>query len=287
MGDSYLTEELAAFKGPNRSDKTLSPQPVYAPSEPVGGGRDPQYIPPEHTLAALQQVALMTLSPSSLATAQQTCPQTKNHLNGLMPKNVKIGVVNMSGTDLVCETSDPSNPRPLVPIQQRNLIVNLLHHNDHPSAKETIRRAAKDYYWPKMRSDITNFVKTCHPCQVAKQSTTVNPGIGEFKVPDERFSYIHMDVCGPLPESFGHRFLLTIVDRSTKWLEAYPMRQATASECSQAFLQWLSRFGCPATVVSDNGNAFVSNLYKDIMDKFNIKVNYTPAYHAQTKQWFN
>ena len=91
MGDSYLTEELAAFKGPNRSDKTLSPQPVYAPSEPVGGGRDPQYIPPERTLAALQQVALMTLSPSSLATAQQTCPQTKNHLNGLMPKNVSWG----------------------------------------------------------------------------------------------------------------------------------------------------------------------------------------------------
>ena len=233
-------------------------------------------------MAALQQVALLTLSPSAIASAQKDCPQTKAHLQGNMPKSVKVEVVDMSGSSLVCETSDPSNPRPLVPAKQRNLIVNLLHHNDHPSIKETIRRASKDYYWPKMRSDITAFVKSCHPCQIAKQSPTVNPGIGEFPVPDDRFSYIHIDVCGPLPESFGHKFLLTIVDRSTKWLEAYPMKQATVSECCQAFLQWISRFGCPATAVSDNGNSFVSNLYKDITRTFNIDVKYTPAYHAQT-----
>ena len=60
------------------------------------------------------------------------------------------------------------------------------------------------------------------------------------------------------------------------------MKTASASECCEAFLQWISRYGCPATVVSDNGNSFVSNLYSDITKVFNIKVSYTPAYHAQT-----
>ena len=257
-GDAYLVEELAKVDV------------------------DPPYVAPEMTMAALEQVALLTLSPAAIAEAQQTCPQTKAHLRGEMPKNVKIGTVDMSGTKLVCETSDPLNPRPLVPESQRSLVVNLIHHTDHPSIKETIRRAAKDYYWPKLRKNVTDFVKTCHPCQVAKQSATVDPGIGKFPVPDDRFSYIHIDVCGPLPESYGYKFLLTIVDRSTKWLEAYPMKQASASECCQAFLQWISRFGCPATAMSDNGNSFVSNLYKDITRNFNIEVKYTPAYHAQT-----
>ena len=37
-----------------------------------------------------------------------------------------------------------------------------------------------------------------------------------------------------------------------------------------------------AEAVSDNGNSFVSNLYKDILKTFHIKVKFTPAYHAAT-----
>ena len=168
------------------------------------------------------------------------------------------------------------------PVSQRNLIVNLIHHGDHPSVKETIKRTAKDYYWPRMRADITEFCRTCHPCQVAKQSATVKPGIGHFPVPDERFSYIHVDIVGPLPESKGHRYLLSVLDRTSRWLELYPMRTASASECCEAFIQWLARFGCPSTVVSDNGNSFVSRLWEDITKTFGIEVRYTPAYHAAT-----
>ena len=188
----------------------------------------------------------------------------------------------MAGNNVFCEISNPDNPRPMIPASQRNLVVNLLHHGDHPSVKETIRRTAKDYYWPQMRKNITEFVRTCHPCQVAKQSTTIKPGIGHFPVPDERFSYIHIDVVGPLPESRGHKYLLSVLDRTSRWLELYPMRSASAAECSEAFLQWVARFGCPHTAVSDNGNSFVSRLWKDITKTFGVEISFTPAYHAAT-----
>ena len=38
---------------------------------------------------------------------------------------------------------------PLVPVQHRSLILDLFHHQDHPSAKETLRRTAEKYYWPQ------------------------------------------------------------------------------------------------------------------------------------------
>ena len=110
----------------------------------------------------------------------------------------------MQGVQIFCETSDSANPRPMLPRSQRNTVLNLLHHMDHPGIKETIRRTAKDYYWPKLRHDVTEFVRSCHPCQIAKQSATTNPGIGDFPVPDQRFSFIHLDIVGPLPESEGH-----------------------------------------------------------------------------------
>ena len=60
------------------------------------------------------------------------------------------------------------------------------------------------------------------------------------------------------------------------------MKSATSEECCRAFLEWTSRYGVPHAAVSDNGNSFVANLYKDIMKTFNVQVKFTPAYHAAT-----
>ena len=42
----------------------------------------PEYIPPEDTVAALQEVALNAISPS----AQETCPDVANHKKGCKSK---------------------------------------------------------------------------------------------------------------------------------------------------------------------------------------------------------
>ena len=47
---------------------------------------------------------------------------------------------------------------------------------------------SSQYYWPKQSTEVHQFCKTCHPCQVAKQSRTIDPGTGYFEVPDKRFS---------------------------------------------------------------------------------------------------
>ena len=47
-------------------------------------------------------------------------------------------------------------------------------------------------------------------------------------------------------------------------------------------MQWVSRFGLPDRAMSDNGNAFVANLFQDILKTFNIQVSFSPAYHAAT-----
>ena len=172
--------------------------------------------------------------------------------------------IEISGSKIYCEVSNPQNPRPLLPEAHRSLVVNLMHHQDHPSARETVRRVSAEYYWPCLKKNVEAFVRTCHPCQVAKQSPTVKAGVGSFPVPDQRFSAIHLDVVGPLPPSEGHRFLLTVLCRTSRWLEAYPMKAATASECAKGFLEWTSRFGAPVVAVSDNGNTFVANLWKEV-----------------------
>ena len=79
-----------------------------------------EYVAPESTLAALEQVALQILNPELIAQDQLTCPDVLAHKAGNMPRNVVVGNVDMLGTTLFCEISDKTNPRPLLPKQQRN-----------------------------------------------------------------------------------------------------------------------------------------------------------------------
>ena len=44
----------------------------------------------------------------------------------------------------------------------------------------------------------------------------------------------------------------------------------------------IARYGVPRTAVSDKGNCFIANLYRDIMKTFGVEVRFTPAYHAAT-----
>ena len=80
-------------------------------------------------------------------------------------------------------------------------------------------------------------------------------------MPDKRFDSLHIDIVGPLPESQGYSYLLTIVDRFTRWPEAISLSDISALTCARAFLyHWVSRYGVPSTLTSDRGRQFVSEL---------------------------
>ncbi len=52
-----------------------------------------------------------------------------------------------------------------------------------------------------------------------------------------RFTHLHVDLVGPLPVSSDSQvYLLTSIDRSTRWEEAVPLRNMEASTCKDAVI---------------------------------------------------
>ena len=117
-------------------------------------------------------------------------------------------------------------------------------------------------------------------CQWAKiHGHTVTP-LATFNTPDICFDHIHIDLVGPLPTSQGYTYLLTCVDRFTRWPEAISISDSTADTVAQAFVNgWISRFGVPTTITTDRGQQFESALWTQLMRLLGTNRIRATAYH--------
>ena len=102
-------------------------------------------------------------------------------------------------------------------------------------------------------------------------------------VPAKRFSFLHVDLVGPLPTSQeGFTQVFTIIDRATRWVEAIPMASTTAAACADALIGgWIARFGLPDQIVSDRGPQFTGAVWAALCNKLGIAHRLTTAYHPQ------
>ena len=118
-----------------------------------------------------------------------------------------------------------------------------------------------------MRKNIKAMVRSCHKCQKAKVAKHTKSPIGTFALPDARFAHIHIDFIGPLPSSNGNRFSMTIIDRFTRWPEVIPTPDMIAETAARALVHtWISRFGSPVTITTDQSKNFESHLFKDLLN---------------------
>ena len=108
-----------------------------------------------------------------------------------------------------------------------------------------------------MHKDCAAYVRDCLPCQRSKITRHVLVWLQAIPTPACRFSHVQVDLVGPLAPSGGFRYLFTIIDRTTRWIEAIPLDKTTAANCAAALVAgWVARFGVPASLTSDRGPQF-------------------------------
>ncbi|XP_071481533.1 uncharacterized protein [Diadema antillarum] len=100
----------------------------------------------------------------------------------------------------------------------------------------------------------------------AKVHRHVKAPLGTYTTtPDARFQHVHIDIVGPLPSSSGYQYLLTCVDRYSRWADAIPIRDITAETVAKAFIHHsVARHGVPSTVTTDRGRQFESSLFNEL-----------------------
>jgi transposase InsO family protein len=72
----------------------------------------------------------------------------------------------------------------------------------------------------------------------------------------------------------------TAVDRFTCWLEVISILDITADSVGRALLTgWISHFGCPQTINTDQGCQFESQLFDFLAELCGVQLSWTTAHH--------
>lgn len=245
---------------------------------------DLRYIegPANAAADALSRVSVVTsdvLDFKAIADAQRSDDELRDLRTSTSSLSLTDVPLPFSSGTIVCDVSSGRN-RPIVPSSYRRQIFAKLHEASHPGIRATQRLITTRFVWPGINKDVRRWTRECLHCQRAKTTRHTKSPLQQFRSPDCRFDHIHIDIVGPLPSSRGKRYILTCVDRYTRWPEAFPLHDITASSVASAFLAgWISRFGCPTVVTTDRGRQFESELFRALTRILGVRHIHTTSYH--------
>jgi len=181
-------------------------------------------------------------------------------------------------------------PRPFIPLNFRKNVFEVFHNLSHPGVKASIKLLTKNVIWPSINKDVKIMAQQCIACQKSKVFRHTKSPLGSFKLPSQRFSQIHLDIIGPLPISENQRYCVTLIDRYTRWPEAIPVPDITAATVAFAvYNSWISRFGVPESIVTDQGTQFESQLFTELSQLLGFQrlrtTSYNPKCNGMLERW--
>ena len=112
-----------------------------------------------------------------------------------------------------------------------------------------------------MKKMVQEFVKACETCQRNKHDISTPTGLLQpLPIPDQVWEDITMDFIEGLPKSKGHKTILVVVDRLTKYAHFMAIKYPfTTVAVAQVFIQEVVRLhGIPRSIVFYRDPIFLS-----------------------------
>jgi len=137
-----------------------------------------------------------------------------------------------------------------------------------------------------MVTDIHSTITKCTTCAQNR------PALRRHSTPltlfqaTEPLTELSVDIFVPIPASKkGNRFILVITDRFAKLTKCVALRRITTMSVASAIIDaWVSAYGPPDRILSDQGPQFMSNFFIAVMKMIGIETVRTTANHPQTNE---
>ena len=157
----------------------------------------------------------------------------------------------------------------------------------HVGVANTIDAALDNVYGLELRDAVEYVCRTCLVCQQKGGKPKKNNY--SLEVPREGFPFqtLNLDIVGPLcpARKTGNSYLLTVECDFTRWVEAYPLKRATAMAVAEKLTREVfPRFGYSTFYKVDRGSHFINSIINDLMKIVAGTLLTSPAYHPQSNK---
>ena len=150
----------------------------------------------------------------------------------------------------------------------------------HQGVEKTLFKLRQVAYWVNMASDVSKYCLACARCQQSKLPAPVRAPLQSIPI-GRPWQMIAIDILEVPLSLHDNRYLLVIQDYFTKWAEAIPLKNQTASTITTELIKVFATYGIPQTVHSDQGRNFESTLLRQTLEAFGVNKSRTTAYHPQ------
>ena len=175
----------------------------------------------------------------------------------------------------------------LVPYRMQEEVLKECHDTrtaGHLGRNKTTANLKRRFLWPGMRRDAEVYVRSCDLCSKYKTTgRTRRAKLQQFQVgaPSERLC---IDIAGPYNESpTGNKYCLVVTDCFTKFVEIYGMKNQEAETVAEVLgTQFISRYGAPREIHTDQGRQFESVLFQELCKVLGVTKTRTTSFHPQS-----
>lgn len=176
-----------------------------------------------------------------------------------------------------------TTPRLFVTKSLRLSVFQSLH--NHSGIRASRKPVIDRFVWPHVNRDVRNWVRSWIPCQRVTVHCHTRALCGVFPLPSSRFNHVHIDPVGLLPSARGYSYLLSCVDRFTRWPEALPALDNTTETVTPLFCFWMGQsFRCTHY---HHNRSWASNLLSNLLFSTSQQPSWEPhglEPHLNTQQ---
>ena len=154
----------------------------------------------------------------------------------------------------------------------------------HFGVHATVARIRRNFWFPGILTEVSSRIKACHQClakitKVKLKNSVHVPSLNAYPL-----QTLYCDIVGPLPTTReGYQYILSMQDGWSRYIRLVPLKTKTSSEIAKNLMdKFISLFGCPMRIHSDQGPEFCSALIKDLLQELEIGKTTTPTYNPNS-----
>ena len=209
----------------------------------------------------------------------------KHYLNNLDRIVLKDEIVTRQYYD---ETGQIKYHQILLPKHLLKELLQAIHgtaHRHHGISK-TLQEIRQKYYYPGIAKHVNKWVEGCETCARDKRvpNNTITPellNLPEWDLGPE--DAMQIDLLPNLPTSGGYQTVMTAIDVFSRYLFAYPLIEATATNVAKVIIDIMTKHSyLPTTLITDKGSAFTSTIIAEITQILGITLKCATTKHPQT-----